>query len=98
MGLLSKVKSIKSVQLISSKNDKPNDITSKVKLNGDSRIDVDLKGVDSADLSLYTNLITFEVEGSSGSKIFVNKTFNFKMKLSEEVTVKVSQNNKKQLP
>jgi hypothetical protein len=98
MGLLSKVKSIKKAQLISTKNEKVTDITNKVKLNGDSKIDVDLKGMDSADLSLNTNLITFEVEGSSGSNIFVNKTFDFKMKLSDEVTVKISQNNKKLLP
>jgi len=80
------------------KSQKVEDVTYKVKLNGDSKIDLDLKGLDLSELSESSNLIAFEVEGSAGSKIHVNKTFDFKMKLSDKIEAKVSQNNKKLAP
>lgn len=51
MGQASKVKSVKKAQLITIKNENAVDVTDKVKLNGDSKIEVDLKGMDSSELS-----------------------------------------------
>lgn len=97
MGQPSKIKSIKKVQLVTIKSEKAIDVTDKAKLNGDSKIDVSLKGID-ADLGTSSSLLAFEIDGSSGSKIHVNKTFEIKMKLSKDIEAKVSQNNKKQVP
>ena len=98
MGVESKVKAIKKAQLISTGGAKVTDITKNTKLNGESKIDVDLKGVDQNELLQSSNLIIFEFDGTSGSKIFVNKTFDVKMKLSDNIGAKLSQNNKKLLP
>ena len=50
MGVESKVKAIKKAQLISTGGAKVTDITKNTKLNGESKIDVDLKGVDQNEL------------------------------------------------
>lgn len=98
MGQPSKIKSIKKVQLVTIKSEKAVDVTDKAKLKGDSKIDIDLKGMDTSELSTSSSLLTFEIDGSSGSKIHVNKTFVIKMKLSQNIEAKLSQNNKKQVP
>ena len=49
-------------------------------------------------MSTSSSLLAFEVEGSAGTKIHVNKTFEIKMKISNKIEAKVSQNNKKQVP
>ena len=64
-------------------------------MNGESQIQVDINELDLSDLTQSSNVLTFEIDGSAGSKIHINKTFEFKMQLSSDIEVKVSQNNKK---
>lgn len=90
MGQASKVKSVKKAQLVTSSNESPVEITDKVKLSGDNKVEIDLKAFDSSKLSQSSNVIAFEFEGASSGKTYVNKTFEVKMKLSPDVEVKVS--------
>ena len=50
MGQPSKIKSIKKAQLITIKSQNAVDVTDKIKYDGNSKIDVDLKGFDAAEL------------------------------------------------
>ena len=43
-------------------------------------------------------MILFQLEGASGSKIFVNKTFEVKTSIVEAIGVTVTQNDKKNSP
>ena len=94
LGQSASIKSIVSAQLVSTQSGAAVKVTDKVKLDDGKKITVDLEKEDKSKF-YESNIISFEVEGSSGSKIFVNKTFDYKLKLAQVSSVKVSQNNKK---
>lgn len=90
MGQSASIKSIVSAQLVSTQSGTAVKLTDQVKLDDDKKkITVDLEKEDKSKLH-ESNIISFEVEGSSGSKIFVNKTFDYKLKLAQVSKVRVS--------
>lgn len=97
LGQPATIKSIISAQLVSTKSGAAVKLTDKVTLDDGKKITVDLEKEDKT--KFYdSNIISFEIEGAAGSKIFVNKTFDMKLTLAKVKSVKVSQNNKKTLP
>jgi hypothetical protein len=50
------------------------------------------------DLPWTPHLVMMELEGSSGLKIYVNKTFEVKTSIVEEIGVTVAQSNSKSSP
>ena len=61
-------------------------------------VKIEFKKEEVVDLPWTTHLVMFELEGSSGSKIYVNKTFEIKTSIVEEIGVTVAQSGSKSSP
>lgn len=65
------------------------DGTSKV-TNADDKVVVEFKKAEIADLPWTSHIFMFEFEGVSGSTVLINKTFEVKTTIVEEIGVSVS--------
>lgn len=84
---------MKKATILQINNDKQTDATGKVKLTEDGKLKVEFSKTEVVDLPWTSHLIIFELEGSSGSTLHINKTFEVKTTIVEEIGVSVSQNN-----
>lgn len=98
MGAPGKVKSVKKATIVQINNEKTTDATGKVKVADEGKVTVEFTKKEVADLPWTSHLIMFEFEGASGSSIHINKTFEVKTTIVEEMGVSVSQNDQKSAP
>lgn len=86
MGGAAKLKALKKATLLQINNGKQSDITSKVNTGTEGKLVVEFSKAEVVDLPWTSHLIMFEFESS----IFINKTFEVKSKIVEEIGVSVS--------
>ena len=99
MGGKSNVKSVKKVTVIQINNQKTYDSTKKTKLEKEgSQVLVEFKKEEVIDFSWTSHLLVFEFEGAGGSTIYINKTFEVKTTIVEELGASVAQSNSKSAP
>ena len=99
MGAKSSIKSITKATLLQINNEKVKDITPLAKLESEnSLIKIEFKKEEVINLPWTSHMILFQLEGASGSPIFVNKTFEVKTSIVEEIGVTVTQSSSKSSP
>jgi len=90
MGGPGKVKSLKKATVMQINKQTTSDITGKVKVEGENKVTVEFTKAEVVDLEWTSHLIAFEFEGASGGQVLINKTFEVKAKIVEELGVSVS--------
>ena len=93
MGSLAKLKTVKKAEIIQINNpSKVTDAMDKVKIQDEAKVLVELKKSDIVEMPWTSHLLALEFEAENGAFVFINKTFEIKTTIVQEIGVSVSQN------
>jgi len=99
MGSLAKLKTVKKAEIIQINNpSKVIDAMEKVKIQDEAKVVVEIKKADIVEMPWTSHLLTLEFEAENGAFVFINKTFEIKTTIVQEIGVSVSQNAHQSAP
>lgn len=99
MGVPSTLGKVRKATLVQINNEKVTDATAKVKLSESTgSLVVDFEKAEIIDMPWTSHIIMFELESPQGNAIHINKTFEVKTAIVQEIGVSLSQNSGKNAP